>query len=79
MQYRFKHVTSSPLYPQADGQAKKGVQIVMRLLKKAKDGKTDPYRALLSYRAAPLECASPAELLMYRKLAHHTSTNSTRT
>uniref|UniRef100_A0A9J7YJQ8 Integrase catalytic domain-containing protein n=1 Tax=Cyprinus carpio carpio TaxID=630221 RepID=A0A9J7YJQ8_CYPCA len=67
--YGFKHVTSSPLYPQANGQAEKGVQIVKRLLKKAKDGKTDPHLALLSYRAAPLECgASPAELLMCRKL-----------
>uniref|UniRef100_A0A3P8TBT5 Integrase catalytic domain-containing protein n=1 Tax=Amphiprion percula TaxID=161767 RepID=A0A3P8TBT5_AMPPE len=68
-QYGFKHITSSPLYPQANGQAEKGVQIVKRLLKKAKDGKTDPHLALLSYRAAPLECgASPAELLMCRKL-----------
>ncbi|KAK7886282.1 hypothetical protein WMY93_025903 [Mugilogobius chulae] len=68
-QYGFKHVTSSPLYPQANGQAEKGVQIVKRLLKKAKDGEGDPYLALLSYRAAPLECgASPAELLMGRKL-----------
>lgn len=68
-QYGFKHITSSPLYPQANGQSEKGVQIVKRLLKKAKDGKTDPYLALLSYRAAPLECgASPAELLMCRKL-----------
>ncbi|KAG1938993.1 retrotransposable element [Pimephales promelas] len=67
--YGFKHVTSSSLYPQANGQAEKGVQIVKRLLKKAKDGKTDPHLALLSYRAAPLECgASPAELLMKRKL-----------
>lgn len=63
----FKHVTSSPLYPQANGQVEKGVQIVKRLLKKAKDGKTDPHLALLSYRAAPLACgASPAELLMCR-------------
>ncbi len=68
-QYGFQHVTSSPLYPQANGQAEKGVQIVMRLLKKARDSKTDPYLALLSYRAASLECgASPAELLMRRKL-----------
>ncbi|XP_040915366.1 uncharacterized protein K02A2.6-like [Toxotes jaculatrix] len=68
-QYGFQHITSSPLYPQANGQAEKGVQIVKRLLKKAIDSKTDPYLALLSYRASPLECgASPAELLMHRKL-----------
>uniref|UniRef100_A0A3B4UX38 Integrase catalytic domain-containing protein n=1 Tax=Seriola dumerili TaxID=41447 RepID=A0A3B4UX38_SERDU len=68
-QYGFQQITSSPLYPQANGQAEKGVQIVKRLLKKASDSKPDPYLALLSYRAASLECgASPAELLMHRKL-----------
>ncbi|XP_061129807.1 uncharacterized protein K02A2.6-like [Syngnathus typhle] len=67
--YGFQHVTSSPLYPQANGQAEKGVQIVKRLLKKAKDCKAGPYLALLSYRSAALECgASPAGLLMHRKL-----------
>ncbi|KAK7933488.1 hypothetical protein WMY93_004384 [Mugilogobius chulae] len=60
---------NGPQYDSANGQAEKGVQIVKRLLKKAKDGEGDPYLALLSYRAAPLECgASPAELLMGRKL-----------
>lgn len=32
--YEFKCITSSPLYPQANGKAEKGVQIVKRLLKK---------------------------------------------
>uniref|UniRef100_A0A3Q0SUC5 Integrase catalytic domain-containing protein n=1 Tax=Amphilophus citrinellus TaxID=61819 RepID=A0A3Q0SUC5_AMPCI len=65
----FKHVTSSPLYAQAHGQAGKGVQIVKRLLKKARVSKADPYLALLSYRTTSLECgASPAELLMCCKL-----------
>lgn len=67
--YGFQHVTSSPLYPQTNGQAEKGVQIVKRQLKKAKDCKADPYLALLSYRATALKCgALPAELLMHRKL-----------
>lgn len=57
------------MHPQANGQAEKGVQIVKRLLKKASDSKTDPYLALLSYKAAALECgASPAELLIHREL-----------
>ena len=69
MQYGFQHSTSSPLYPQANGQAEKVVQIVKRLLKKARDSKTDPYLALLNYRASTLECgASPAELLIRPKL-----------
>ncbi|KAL7834624.1 hypothetical protein SRHO_G00288710 [Serrasalmus rhombeus] len=67
--YDFQHVTSSPLYAQSNGKAEKGVHIVKRLLKKAKDSNADPYLALLSYRASPLEHEmSPAELLMRRKL-----------
>lgn len=68
-QYDFKHVTSSPLYPQSNGKAEKGVHILKQLLKKAADSDSDPYLALLSYRTSPLECGlSPAELLMNRKL-----------
>ncbi|XP_049342057.1 uncharacterized protein LOC125806165 [Astyanax mexicanus] len=64
-----EHVTSSPLYAQSNGKAEKGVHIVKQLLKKAKDCNADPYLALLSYRASPLEHGmSPAELLMRRKL-----------
>ncbi len=69
VQYDFKHVTSSPHYAQSNGQAEKGVHILKQLLKKAADSDSDPYLALLSYRASPLQCGlSPAELLMKRKL-----------
>uniref|UniRef100_A0A672HPC8 Integrase catalytic domain-containing protein n=1 Tax=Salarias fasciatus TaxID=181472 RepID=A0A672HPC8_SALFA len=68
-QYEFRHVTSSPHYAQSNGQAEKGVHILKQLLKKAADSNSDPYLALLSYRASPLQCGlSPAELLMNRKL-----------
>lgn len=68
-QYDFNQVTSSPLYPQANGKAEKGLNIIKQLLKKAADSRNDPYLALLSYRASPLDCGlSPAELLMGRKL-----------
>ncbi|KAL1264137.1 hypothetical protein QQF64_004492 [Cirrhinus molitorella] len=69
VEYDFKHVTSSPLYPQSNGKAEKGVHIIKQLLKKAASSKGDPYLALLNYRASPLEHGlSPAEILMGRKL-----------
>ena len=64
-QFQFEHVTSSPHYPQSNGEAERAVQTVKNLLKK----EGDPYLALLSYRATPLKCGfSPSELLMSRKL-----------
>ena len=64
-EYGFTHVTTSPKYPQANGQLERSVEIVKGLLKKA----CDPYQALMAYRATPLESGlSPAELLMGRKI-----------
>ena len=64
-EYEFKHVTSSPHYPQSNGEAERVVRTIKQLLKKSKD----PYRALLAYRTAPLHMGySPSELLMSRVL-----------
>ena len=64
--YGFRHITTSPHYPQANGLAERTVKTVKSLLEHS----TDPHKALLSYRATPIPwCAlSPAELLMGRKI-----------
>jgi len=67
--YNFKHTTSSPLYPQANGLAEKSVQTAKRLLSKAKKSGTDPYLALLDYRNTPRDdtLGSPVQRLMGRR------------
>ena len=64
--YNFHHVTSSPLFPQSNGQVERAVQTVKRLLKRSDDA----YMALLTYRSTPLPWCnlSPSELLMGRRL-----------
>ncbi|KAL7881030.1 hypothetical protein SRHO_G00032840 [Serrasalmus rhombeus] len=63
--YGFAHVTSSPRYPQANGEAERAVATVKGLWK----GGGDKARALQIYRATPLESGySPAQLLMGRQI-----------
>ncbi len=64
--YGFQHLTSSPYFAQSNGQAERMVQTVKRLLLNC----SDPFMALLTYRATPLAwCGlSPAELSMGRQI-----------
>ena len=65
-EYGFLHITSSPHFPQSNGQAGRGVKTIKKLLRNSKD----PFLSLLSYRATPLPWCnlSPAELLIGRAI-----------
>ena len=64
-EYGFVHTTSSPRYPQGNGEAERAVRTIKNILDKAKD----PYLGLLAYRSTPLRNGySPSELLMNRRL-----------
>jgi transposase InsO family protein len=63
--YQFQHNTSSPYYPESNGEAERAVRTIKGLLKKS----SDPYKALLAYRTTPTRTGySPSELLMGRLL-----------
>ena len=64
--YGFKHTTTSPHYPQANGEVERAVQTVKKLWRK----NDDKHLALLDYRTTPLPDIelSPAQLLMGRRL-----------
>ena len=68
--WNFNIIISSPHYAQSNGQAKRTIQTVKSLLKKAMDSACDPYVPLLQYRNAQLSDfnKSPAELLFNRPL-----------
>lgn len=68
--WNFKHVTSSPRYPQSNGFIERQVQTVKDTLTKAKQSGLDLNMAMLCLRTTPLDSRlpSPAELLYNRKL-----------
>ena len=48
--WRFEHITTSPHYPQANGQIERTVQTIKRMLKKCEQENVDSSIALLHYR-----------------------------
>jgi len=66
----FEIVTSSPDFPQSNGQAERCIQTVKALFTKAEESRSDLHVAMLNYRATPLSGSdkSPAELLFGRRL-----------
>ena len=68
--WNFDHVTSSPRYPQSNGFIESTIKTVKLTPMKAKQGKLDPYMALLCLRTTPVDgiIPSPAELLNGRKM-----------
>ncbi|XP_028514512.1 uncharacterized protein K02A2.6 [Exaiptasia diaphana] len=68
-EWGFRHITSSPEYPQSNGAAEKAVQTAKRILKKAAADHKDPFEGLLKYRNTPFDDlgVSPAQLLMSRR------------
>ena len=64
--YGFKHITTSPYYPQANELAERAVRTAKQLLQHS----PDPYKALLNYRATPMPWCLliPVKLLMGRRI-----------
>ena len=69
-EWGIKLCTSSPLFPQSNGQSERYVQTLKRMLKKANEEGRDINIALLEYRNTPLTGMdlSPAQMLMGRHL-----------
>ena len=72
-EYSVNHITSSPHYPQSNGQAEKFVQIVKNIFYKAKDEGTDIHKCLMIYHNTPLASTSklPMQMLQQRSEDHN--------
>ena len=69
-EWGFVVVSSSPRYPQSNGQSEIYVKIIKNILRKCHDDGSDPNAALLEYRNSPITGLqfSSAQILMGRQL-----------
>jgi transposase InsO family protein len=67
--WEFEHITSSPLYPKANGKAESAVKVCKMMMKKARDGKADFFKSLMDWRnTATAETElSPAQRCLGRR------------
>ena len=65
----FEHITSSPGHSQSNGMAESAVKTAKRIIKRAKESKSDVYLAILNHRNTPKQNTrnSPAQSLMNRR------------
>jgi len=66
--YNFRHITSSPRYPQSNGFVERSIQSIKNMMKKCEN--SDLYLGLLELRNTPINnnLPSPAQLLFSRRL-----------
>nr|XP_039248383.1 uncharacterized protein K02A2.6-like [Styela clava] len=69
-EWGFKHITSSPHFPQSNSYSERAVQSAKTLLEKCKRDGSDPYIALLNQRNIPRDdvLGSPAQRLLARRI-----------
>lgn len=67
--WEFTHIKCSPHHHQSNGKAESTVKTAQRIMKKAKEAKTDPYLSILAWRNTPTQGlqTSPSQRLMSRR------------
>lgn len=69
-EWKFQHITSSPKFPQSNGQVERAVQVIKNMLRKTSYDQSDFRLAMLEYLNTPINenLGSPSQLLNNRSL-----------